>query len=193
MKKTTIISLIAFGAFFAATGQTKDNSSYKPFSKEDIAGGVRTLPTPKRVQKDNAEWLLTATVSTDQSADTHFIFDENNRYIARDIKAKGVRKSTDSIYYDANGRISHVDLYISFGGGEPTLDTRFKYTYDAEGKMSVREVFMLVMDPNTPISRLEYHYDAQGRRPTGFLLLSRQSPKRIRITIMKKVCWSAKC
>lgn len=163
MKKTTIISLIAFGAFFAATGQTKDNSSYKPFSKEDIAGGVRTLPTPKRVQKDNAEWLLTATVSTDQSADTHFIFDENNRYIARDIKAKGVRKSTDSIYYDANGRISHVDLYISFGGGEPALDTRFKYTYDAEGKMSVREVFMLVMDPNTPISRLEYHYDAQGR------------------------------
>ncbi|ATR90928.1 secretion protein [Porphyromonas gingivalis] len=163
MKKTTIISLIAFGAFFAAVGQTKDNSSYKPFSKEDIAGGVYSLPTQNRAQKDNAEWLLTATVSTNQSADTHFIFDENNRYIARDTKANGVRKSTDSIYYDANGRISHVDLYISFGGGEPALDTRFKYTYDDEGKMTVREVFMLVMDPNTPISRLEYHYDAQGR------------------------------
>lgn len=34
MKKTTIISLIAFGAFFAAVGQTKDDSSYKPFSKK---------------------------------------------------------------------------------------------------------------------------------------------------------------
>lgn len=90
MKKTTIISLIVFGAFFAAMGQTKDNSSYKPFSKEDIAGGVYSLPTQNRAQKDNAEWLLTATVSTDQSADTHFIFDENNRYIARDIKANGV-------------------------------------------------------------------------------------------------------
>lgn len=163
MKKATIISLIAFGAFFTAIGQTKSNSSYKPFSKEEIAVGVHALPTQKRVQKDNPEWLLTGTVSTNQSADTYFIFDENNRYIARDIKANGVRKSTDSIYYDANGRISHVDLYISFSGGEPALDTRFKYTYDAEGKMSVREVFMLIMDPNNAMSRMEYHYDEEGR------------------------------
>ena len=163
MKKATIISLIALGSFFTAIGQTKDNSSYKPFSKEDIATGVHSLPTPNRVQKDNAEWLLTATVSTNQTADTYFIFDENNRYIGRDIKVNGVRKSTDSIYYDTNGRISHVDLYISFSGGEPALDTRFKYTYDAEGKMSAREVFMLIVDPNNPMSRVEYHYNEEGR------------------------------
>lgn len=163
MKRTITVSLLSLCATLSLSAQTTDNFRFKEFSTTDIETGHSALYTQPKVQRSNPELLLTSITTTNQISDTYFIYDENNRYIAQDGKQNGERKSTDSIYYDANGRISHIDLYISFTGGEPALDTRFKYTYNENNNLATRDVYMLAFDPETPMAHTEYTYDEDGK------------------------------
>lgn len=105
------------------------------------------------------EYYLTKVEPTVATATGYtYGYDENKKWVSRTaIKGDGTVESRQDIRYDEKGRISDIDITLTYDNGKPSMFTH--YTYDDQGRMIRRQMKLFTTDMAD--TKISYRPDGQ--------------------------------